>query len=147
MGEIEKYDMGSFRPPSSGEANRHANQFAQMTADSYLLTPPGGQPPIETAAALFEQFAGEIERDSGVPAREEFERSLRDEVCRLPDFTVFGADDRESPYKQKLYGQVLARIHRRRASGQCPEAARGCSCESGIMVLKRQTDPRTRSTQ
>ena len=41
----------------------------------------------------------------------------------------------------------LARIHRRRASGQCPEAARGCSCESGIMVLKQQTDPRTRSTQ
>ena len=34
-----------------------------------------------------------------------------------------------------------------RASGQCPEAARGCSCESGIMVLKQQTDPRTRSTQ
>ena len=28
------------------------------------------------------------------------------------------------------------------ASGQCPEAARRCSCESGIMVLKRQTDPR-----
>ena len=28
--------------------------------------------------------------------------------------------------------EALARIHRRRASGQCPEAARGCSCESGI---------------
>ena len=35
----------------------------------------------------------------------------------------------------------LARIHRRRASGQCPEAARGCSCESGIMVLKQQSRP------
>ena len=42
---------------------------------------------------------------------------------------------------------TLARIHRRRTSGQCPEAARRCSCESGIMVLKQQTDPRTRSTQ
>ena len=37
---------------------------------------------------------------------------------------------------------ALSRIHRRRASGQCPEAARRCSCESGIMVLKQQTDPR-----
>ena len=35
----------------------------------------------------------------------------------------------------------LARIHRRRASGQCPEAARGCSCESGIMVLKQKPTP------
>ena len=31
--------------------------------------------------------------------------------------------------------RALARIHRRRASGQCPEVGRGCSCESGIMVL------------
>ena len=30
---------------------------------------------------------------------------------------------------------VLARIHRRRASGQRPEVAKGCSSESGIMVL------------
>ena len=29
----------------------------------------------------------------------------------------------------------LARIHRRRASGQRPEVAKGCSSESGIMVL------------
>ena len=38
----------------------------------------------------------------------------------------------------------LARIHRRRASGQCPEAARGCSCESGIMVLKQQSRPQNK---
>ena len=38
----------------------------------------------------------------------------------------------------------LTRIHRRRASGQCPEAARGCSCESGIMVLKQQSRPQNK---
>ena len=32
-------------------------------------------------------------------------------------------------------GFSLARIHRRRASGQRPEVAKGCSSESGIMVL------------
>ena len=39
---------------------------------------------------------------------------------------------------------LLARIHRWRASGQCPEAARGCSCESGIMVLKQQSRPQNK---
>ena len=39
---------------------------------------------------------------------------------------------------------ALARIHRRRASGQCPEAAGGCSCESGIMVLKQQSRPQNK---
>ena len=34
-----------------------------------------------------------------------------------------------------------ARIHRRRASGRRPEAARRCSCASGIMVLQQQTGP------
>ena len=38
----------------------------------------------------------------------------------------------------------LARIHRRRASGQCSEVARGCSCESGIMVLKQQSRPQNK---
>ena len=38
----------------------------------------------------------------------------------------------------------LARIHRRRASGQCPEVARGCFCESGIMVLKQQSRPQNK---
>ena len=52
-----------------------------------------------------------------------------------------------NPNRAEAVRQALPRIHRRRASGQCPEAARGCSCESGIMVLKQQTDPRTRSTQ
>ena len=32
-------------------------------------------------------------------------------------------------------------------SGQRPEVSRRCSCASGIMVLKHETDPRTRSTQ
>ena len=43
--------------------------------------------------------------------------------------------------------RLLARIHRTKACGKPSEEARGCSFESGIMVLKQQTDPRTRSTQ
>ena len=106
--EIEKYDMVDFRSPNTGGANRNVNQFAQMTADVYLLSPPGGQPPIETAAAIFDQFAGEIERDSGAQAREDFERNLKDEIQQLPDFAVFAVDGREPSYNRTLYEQVLA---------------------------------------
>ena len=45
--EIESYDMVSFHPPNAGGANRNANQFAKATADAYLLSQSGGQPPIE----------------------------------------------------------------------------------------------------
>ena len=50
-------------------ANRSANQFARATADSYLLAPSGGRPPIETANDIFDQFASEIEHSSGTHAR------------------------------------------------------------------------------
>ena len=105
--EIEKYDMVEFRPPNTDEANRQANQFTQITADAYLLPPPDGQPPIETAAAIFDQFAGAIERKSGAQAREDFERNLLDDIQQLPDFAVFAVDSREPSYKRTLYEQVL----------------------------------------
>ena len=69
-------------------------------------------------------------------------------ISFLPVFVAFSGT--ESPF---LFGCVwriglaLARIHRRRALGTALEEARGCPHESGIMVLKQQTDPRTRSTQ
>ena len=91
--------------------NRQTIQFAQITADAYLQAPPGGRPPIEIAAAIFDQLASDIERDSGVQARDDFVRNLRDEVRRLPDFTVFAVDHRESPYKKALYERVLAPLN------------------------------------
>ena len=49
-----------------------------------------------------------------------------------------------SLYSTRAVAYRLPRIHRRRASGQCPEAARGCSCESGIMVSKQQSRPQNK---
>ena len=109
--KIESYDMVSFHPPNTSRADRQVNQFAQITADAYL-SPPNGQPPIETAEAIFCQFLSDIERDSGAQARDDFERNLRDESRRLPDFAVFGVDDQESPYKKTLYELVLAPLSR-----------------------------------
>ena len=106
--EIELYDMVSFHTPNAGGANRNANQFVKGTADAYLLSPPGGQPPIATAAAIFEQLASDIESNSGFQARDDFERSLKDDIQHLLDFTVFAVDNREPSYKKTLYEQVLA---------------------------------------
>ena len=108
--EIEKYDMVDFRPPNGSGANRNANQFGKITADAYLLSLPSHQPRIEDAAAIFDQFAGEVERDSGAQAREDFECKLRDEIRQIPDFTVFGADSQELSYARTIYGQVLSAL-------------------------------------
>ncbi len=105
--EIELYNMVSFRPPNAGAANRQANHFARVTADTYLFPQPGARPYIETAAAIFDEFAGNIERDSGIQASGDFESSLRDDIRQVPDFAVFAAGARGSPYKETLYEQVL----------------------------------------
>ena len=123
VGEMELYDMDSFRPPNTNEADRNTSQFARDTANAYLMSSPGEQPLIETAAAIFDEFARDIECNSGVQARNDFESNLRDEV-------------RHSPYG------VLPLIHRTTACGRSAEEARGCASESGIMVLKQKTDPR-----
>ncbi len=105
--EIQLYDMVSFRAPNAGGGGRHSNRFARDTAEAYL-SPPAGQPPIEAAASLFDQFVSDTERDIGVQARRDLESTLRDEVQRVRDFAVFAARDQETPYKKALYEQVLA---------------------------------------
>jgi len=104
--DIELYDMHSFNPPNTNEANRHVNQFAMRTADAYLTAGPNGHRPIETADAIFRRFADDFERSSGIQARDEFVRDLRDDLRRLPDFRTY-AEEQDSPYKSELYNQVL----------------------------------------
>ncbi len=115
--EIERYDMASFLPPNVSRADRQVNQFAQATADAYL-SPVGGQPPIETAAAIFNQFVNDIGSDSGSRARDDFECNLRDEIRRLPDFAIFAADAQDPSYKKTLYPQVLAPLNRENTGRQ-----------------------------
>lgn len=110
VNEVELYDMASFVPPNTGQAGRHANHFAQDTADAFL-SPPRGQPPIETAKAIFDRFVIDIERHSGVQARYDFVRGLRDEVQRMPDFTVYSVNRPDSSYERILYERVLGPLN------------------------------------
>ena len=108
--EIELYDMTSFGSPNSGSANRAVNQFARTTADAYLLAPPEGRSAVKTTEEIFEQFLSDIERDSGAGERDEFTRSLKDEILRLPDFAVFTDGGQPSAYKRALREQVMGRF-------------------------------------
>ena len=107
VGEIELYDMNSFRTANTNTANRQTSGFAQDTANAYLMSSPGEQPFIETAAAIFDEFASDIECNSGFQARDDFESNLRNDVRQMRDFGVFTENDPESPYKKKLNEQVL----------------------------------------
>ena len=61
-------------------------------------------------------------------------------------FRTWTMEQTQTPWEvaEAALAHRLARIHRRRASGQCPEAAGGCSCESGIMVLNQQSRPQNK---
>lgn len=120
--DIELYDMVSFRSPNSGNGGWGFNHFARTAADAYLLARSSEPALIETAKNIFNRFAGEAERESGVQGREEFARNLRNEIRRLPDFGVFAPGTTEkSPYKDAFYVQVMrflgsARTQNRRQS-------------------------------
>ena len=106
VGEMELYDMDSFRPPNTKEADRNTSQFARDTANAYLMSSPGGQSLIDTAAAIFDEFASDIECNSGVQARDDFESNLRDEVRHTPYIIALAVNQEKSPYKKKLLEQV-----------------------------------------
>ena len=121
LDEIEMYDMVTFCPPNTSRADRNSYQFAHVTADAYLLSQSGGCPPIEIAAAIYDQFAS----DDG-----DFVNNLGEEIRHMPDFTVFAVNNRESPYKSALHEQVLAPLDRgqgRRSSDQSKNSFNGSS--------------------
>ena len=108
--DIELYDMTSYRVPNVNVGNRGFNQFGKATADAFLLAAPGKRPPIEVAAEVFDQFAGEGEGESDDENRAQFVSSLLDEIRLLPDFAIFPpARDRASPspYKEALFQNVM----------------------------------------
>ena len=108
--ESEFYDMVSFHSPNSTQANLASYQFAQSTADAFLLPQSGSPPLIEIAAAVFNRFTSDIERDSGAEARDAFVRRLRDEARSLPAFSVYGSNHTESSYMKRIHEQVLTAV-------------------------------------
>ena len=112
LDDIELYDMTSFRPPNVNVGNRGFNQFGKSAADAFLLAPPGNRPPVETAAEIFDRFAGESEAESSADEHEEFVRNLKNKIQRMPNFTFFPpSQDQKSPYHQTLFTQRYEALH------------------------------------
>ncbi len=86
----------------------------------------------------------EIEPINGIPARMYPEAVSNGEAMEEVKARLAEGAHQLGEGRPSMAQDVLTRIHRRRASGQCPEAARGCSCESGIMVLKQQSRPQNK---
>ena len=119
LDDIELYDMTSFRPPNVNVGNRGFNQFGKSAADAFLLAPPGKRPPVETAAEIFDKFAGESEADSGADEHEEFVRNLKNKIQRMPNFTFFPpSQDQKSTYHRTLFTHVMRPFIPQQSSGR-----------------------------
>ena len=129
--DIELYDMTSYRVPNVNVGNRGFNQFGKATADAFLLAAPGKRPPIEVAAEIFDQFAGEGEGESDDENRAQLVSSLMDEIRLMPDFAIFPPErDRASPYKEALFKNVMRffipeKSERRRGKQASPPSFNG----------------------
>ena len=130
--DVELFDMGSFRAPNSRVGTRTSNQFATATADTYLIGTPNDPSPAQIAEAVFSQFADEVTRASGAAKREEFAANLREQVSRLPDFTLFPhSRPRAKSYENALHDRVLAPLipqdnkNRRQRSPLPPNSCNG----------------------
>ena len=114
--EIERYDIGSFRPPNTNRADLQASQFAKETSEAYILSRSDNPSLIKTATLIFDRMTSDIESKSGAEACEDFVRDLRAQIQNLPTFTVFAASDQGSPFKKDIYEQVLAPLDQNRSN-------------------------------
>ena len=128
--EIELHNTASFVPPEDRQTDRNDSQLGTVTANAYL-SPPDGTPPIETARGIFENFVNEMESNSGVQARKDFELNLRATIKDLPRFAIFGMSAQDSLYERTIFDRVLSRFgprntrHRRTHSSDLPKGFNG----------------------
>ena len=135
--EIELHNLSSFHPPNTNQAGRNTSQFAQNTADSYLLAQSGTPAPIETAAVIFNGAFSDIVNDPGADESDNFVRRLKQEIRGTLDFTVFGADNRDSPYppyKKAIYEQVLAPLNRGQGGRSSDRSRNSFNGSSAVLI-------------
>ena len=128
--EIELHNLTSFHPPNTNLAGRNTSQFAQNTADAYLLAQSGTPAPIETAAVIF----SDITHNLGAEERDNFVRRSQQESRGTSDFTVFGADNRDSPYKRAIYEQVLTPLNRGQGGRSSTESRNSFNDNSAVLI-------------
>lgn len=85
---IEKYEIGTFRPHSSGRAVYAASLFAESTAQRYLVG-TGGQSASALARDIFDETVERYGLAPRTQGRQEFEATIRSSLG-APDFEPVG---------------------------------------------------------
>ena len=108
--EVQRYDVFSFRPPPSGEANRQTSELARGLIDAFFVRRSGKPSFNEMSLEIFDEaVATLLPFDADVDARVPFVAGWRDEIHRIPRQGVFGFD-RDNAYTAALLDKVLMPI-------------------------------------
>ena len=127
---IEHYDMLSFHPSDTAQADRNANQFGTAVADQYFTASSSGPAPFDIAREIFEFAAEKIKRENGNEGCTALESALRTRIRRLPDYAMFPPKANPADcYETELYERVMRPLdkprtdNRRRSSGKRRDSA------------------------
>ena len=136
--EIEKYDIQTFQPRSSGSAGWGGSLFAESTAERYFSMKPGPAP-VETAKTIFSDTLQDFQLREGSKERHQFEEELRNQVSQMPDFGMFpniNKDAALSSYSKAILNDVIRPL---KTEGQQSRTSRSdgkgsCGNDSTILV-------------
>ena len=134
--QIEKYDITSFHSTDSPSISWGACNFAERTADMYLVG-TSGTPPVETAESIFSDALDgpDLSRDPDACAR--FEDSLRQAIRRTPDFQRFRELSDSAPlssYSQRILVQVLGPLASQRSGRSRGNTDRTCGNDPIVLL-------------
>lgn len=104
--EIQHYDVSSFRPPPSGQANRQTSELTRRLVDAFFVRKSNEPSFSEMSLEVFDEAIGEAGLSGDAEAQGSFVAGLRDEIQRTPRRGVFGLGG-SNPYTARLRDRVL----------------------------------------
>ena len=135
--EIEKYDIRTFQPRSSGSAGWGGSLFAESTAERYFSMKPGPAP-VETAKTIFSDTLKDFQLGEGSKERHQFEEELRHQVRQMPDFGMFpniNKDAALSSYSKAILNDVIKPLKPKTQQGRTSRSDGKGSCGNDSAIL------------
>ena len=125
--EVQHYDVFSFRPPPSTEANHRTSELVREVLDSFFVRKSGTPSFSEVSLGIFCEAVGTFEALDSVEERDAFVASLRDGVQRTARRGIWGFDG-SNMYTTELRDKVLMPLYnleRSRLESRARGAGRG----------------------
>ena len=138
LSEIDKYDINTFQPTSSGAAGWGGPTFfAERTAERYFSMKPGPAP-IETAETIFSDTLKAFQLGDGSKERHQFEEELRNQVRQMPDFEIFPnikGDAALSSYSRAILNDVIKPLNPKKQQSSTSRSDGKGSCGNNPAIL------------